>query len=240
MCPRSRSRPSANCCWPASRAGSPTRKDGGQTWNAQQFRFPAPLVTCLAISPGFTADGCVLAGTFEDGVFRSIDGGESWGAVNHGLFDHNIYALALSPGFVDDGIVYVGSGSGLYRSENGGRLWWDMTMPSGDETVLSLALSECGTLYAGCESQGLLRTSDGGNTWETVLKTEGAVNAVTLAGDRAVIAQVNDGVFQSPSPSAGANWIEVAAGDVDCMTLDSDGKTLYLALSDGRIQQIQL
>ena len=159
-------------------------KDGGQTWNAQQFRFPAPLVTCLAVSPGFTCDGVVLAGTFEDGVFRSIDGGESWGAVNHGLFDHNIYALVLSPGFADDGIVYAGSGSGLYKSENGGRLWWDMTMPSGDETVLSLALSECGTLYAGCESQGLLRTSDGGATWETVLETKGAVNAVRAGGGR--------------------------------------------------------
>ena len=39
------------------------------------FRAPAPLVTCLALSPGFAGDGCALAGTFEDGVFRSTDGG---------------------------------------------------------------------------------------------------------------------------------------------------------------------
>ena len=64
----------------------------------------------------------------------------SWTAVNHGLFDHNVYALALSPRFVDDGIAYVGTGSGIYRSENGGSLWQDLTMPAGDETVLSLAL----------------------------------------------------------------------------------------------------
>ena len=105
--------------------------DGGASWEAQQFRAPAPLVTCLALSTAFDDDGVVLAGTFEDGVFRSTDGGISWRAVNHALFDHSIYALALSPGFAHDGIVYAGTGSGVYRSENGGRLWWDLTMPAG-------------------------------------------------------------------------------------------------------------
>ena len=61
-----------------------------------------------------------------------------------------------------------------------------------------------------------------------------------LAGDGTVIAQVNDGVFQSPSPSAGANWIEVDAANVDCMTLNSDGKRLFLGMANGSIQQIQL
>ena len=210
-------------------------KDGGRSWNAHQFRFPAPLVTCLAISPGFSSDGLVLAGTFEDGVFRSTDGGESWGAVSHGLFDHSIYALVLSPGFADDGLVYLGTGSGLYKSENGGRLWWDMTMPSGDETVLSLALSVGGVLYAGSESHGLLRTSDGGANWETILETEGAVNAVALAGDGTLIAQVDDRVCQATD--GGANWVEVVAADVDCIALDSGGKTLYLAMADGSIHQ---
>ena len=150
--------------------------DGGASWEAHQFRAPAPLVTCLALSPGFEDDGCALAGTFEDGVFRSTDSGETWRAVNHGLFDHSIYALALSPRFADDGLVYVGTGSGIYRSENGGRLWWDLTMPAGDETVLSLALAESGALYAGCEAHGLLRSKDGGENWETLLETDGAVN----------------------------------------------------------------
>ena len=95
-------------------------ENGGRNWEARQFRAPAPLVTCLALSSKFAADGCALAGTLEDGAFRSTDGGETWRAVNHGLFDHSIYALALSPHFAVDGIAYVGAGSGIYRSENGG------------------------------------------------------------------------------------------------------------------------
>ena len=146
--------------------------DGGATWDAIQLRAPAPLVTCLAAAPDVAAGGCVLAGTFEDGVFRSTDGGATWQAVNHGLFDHSVYALALSPRFCEDGLVYAGTSSGVYASENGGRLWQDLTMPAGDETVLSLALAGCGALYAGTESHGLLRSKDGGESWETLLETE--------------------------------------------------------------------
>ena len=160
-------------------------EDGGASWQAQiTFRAPAPLVTCLALSPAFEGDGCILAGTFEDGVFRSTDGGETWRAVNHGLFDHSVYALALSPDFAVDGIAYAGTGSGVYRSENSGRLWWDLTMPAGDETVLSLALAENGALYAGCEAHGLLRSTDAGESWETLLETDGAVNGIGIGAGR--------------------------------------------------------
>jgi len=213
-------------------------EDGGASWTAQQFRAPAPLVTCLALSPAFEGDGCVLAGSFEDGVFRSTDGGRSWRAVNHGLFDHSVYSLALSLRFAKDGIAYLGTGSGIYRSENGGRLWWDVTMPSGDETVLSLALSKNGALYAGCETHGLLRSNDAGAGWETLLETDRAVNAVTLAKSGAIIAQVDDGLLQSRDD--GASWSELVADNVDCVGLDAHGATLLMAMADGRIRQSSL
>lgn len=212
--------------------------DGGASWEARQFRGPAPLVTCLALSPGFEGEGCALAGAFEDGIFRSTDGGENWRAVNHGLFDHSIYALALSPHFADDGVAFVGTGSGIYRSENGGTLWWDLTMPSGDETVLSLALAESGALYAGCEAHGLLRSSDGGESWVTLLETNGAVNGVTLTASGAIVAQVDDGLLLSRDD--GASWSEVAAANVDCMALDGDSMTLLIAMSDGSIRQLYI
>ena len=212
--------------------------DGGRSWEAHQFRAPAPLVTCLALSINFSADGCALAGTFEDGIFRSTDRGETWRAVNHGLFDHSIYALALSPRFADDGVAYVGTGSGIYRSENGGRLWWDLTMPSGDETVLSLALAESGALYAGCEAHGLLRSNDGGESWKTLLETDGAVNGVALANSGAIIAQVDDALLLSRDD--GADFSEVKAANVDCMALDLDGKTLLIALPGGLIRHLNL
>lgn len=217
----------------AINGGVARSEDGGSNWEARQFRAPAPLATCLALSPAFEADGCALAGTFEDGVFRSSDGGQTWRAANHGLFDHSVYALALSPSFADDGVAFAGTGSGLYRSENGGSLWQDLIMPAGDETILSLALSDCGALYAGCEAHGLLRSKDGGATWRTLLEADGAVNGVTLAASGAIMAQVDDGVLHSTDE--GASWSEAAAANVDCMALGADGESLVLALADGRV-----
>ena len=210
-------------------------EDSGASWQARPFRAPAPLVTCLALSPDFVNDGCALAGTFEDGMFRSTDGGLNWRAVNHGLFDHSVYALALSPDFADDGIAYVGASSGIYRSENGGRLWRDLTMPAGNETVLSLALSASGALYAGCESHGLLRSTDGGADWETLLETEGAVNGIALTDGGAIVTLVDDGVVHSSDD--GTSWRERAARNVDCIALGADGETLLLALADGSVRR---
>lgn len=207
--------------------------DGGDAWEAIQLRAPAPLVTCLAATPDFASGGCVLAGTFEDGAFRSTDGGATWLAVNHGLFDHSIYALALSPRFAEDSLVYAGTGSGIYASENGGRLWQDLTMPAGDETALSLALAECGALYAGTETNGLLRSRDDGETWESLLATDGAVNAIARADAMRIFVQVDDRVLGSTD--GGASWVKTVADEVDCLSLD--GESLILAMSDGNIRR---
>ena len=207
--------------------------DGGANWEAIPLRAPAPLVTCLAAPPDIASGGCVLAGTFEDGIFRSTDGGASWLAVNHGLFDHSIYVLALSPCFAVDGLVYAGTSSGIYRSENGGRLWRDLSMPTGDETALSLALAESGALYAGTETHGLLRSPDDGETWETLLETEGALNAIALVDAARIVAQVDDRVLRSND--GGASWNEMVADGVDCLSLD--GESLVMAMTDGSIRR---
>ena len=207
--------------------------DGGANWEAIPLRSPAPLVTCLAAVPDFASGGCVLAGTFEDGIFRSTDGGATWLAVNHGLFDHSIYALALSRRFSADGVVFAGTGSGIYASDNGGRLWRDLTMPAGDETVLSLALAENGALYTGTEAHGLLRSCDAGDSWETLLETEGAVNAIALADAAQIVAQVDDRVMRSMDD--GETWTEMVAEGVGCLSLD--GEDLLIAMSDGSIHR---
>lgn len=217
-------------------------QDAGENWDALPFRRPPPLVTCLALSPAFDRDSCLLAGTLEDGMFRSIDGGHHWGAFNFGLYDRNVYCLALSPAFSDDGLAYIGASTGIYRSENGGRFWGDLPLQSGDETVLSLALSPRfpadNTLFAGTESHGLLRSIDGGATWQRLPMPEGAVNAVlTLAaldGSAWLAAQVNDGVYVSPDD--GANWQQLARSNAHALAAGRND-TLLLGMADGSLRR---
>lgn len=218
-------------------------EDGGATWAALAMRVPAPLVTCLALSPGFANDRRVLAGSYEDGIFLSDDGGQSWAAFNFGLFDHNIFCLALSPKYSVDGAVMAGTSSGVYRSVNGGRLWEDLTMPAGDEAVLSLAFSpeyaDDRTILAGTESHGLLRSDDGGLTWESFYRFQGAVNAIvclpTLAG---LAIQVDDSVLAYETGDS--SWRQLAAADVHVAAKSEDGSALLLGMADGSVLRVAM
>jgi photosystem II stability/assembly factor-like uncharacterized protein len=166
--------------------------DAGQNWQAIAFPPPPPLVSALVFSPDYSRDGVLLAGTMEDGVFRSADHGFHWSAWNFGLLDLGILCLAISPSFASDEIIFAGTESGIFRSANGGRAWREVDLGIGFEAVLSLALSpdfsKDGVLYAGTESQGLLVSKDHGRRWTRVGKDifEDPINSVLLSpGDPA-------------------------------------------------------
>ncbi len=199
--------------------------DGGDSWEIRPFRRPAPLATCLCAH-----DDYLLTGTFADGVFRSADGGASWQAQNHGLFDHSVNCLALSPQSAGEGLVYAGTSTGIYVSENGGRLWQDLAIGSGHENVLCLAVAEDGALYAGCESQGLLRIEAG--RVEPLEIGAGAVNGLALHAAGLAV-QLDDRVMTAQPGEA--NWRTIADG-VDCLALAGDA--LLLGMADGQISTI--
>ena len=212
-------------------------RDGGGSWQAVAFRAPPPLVTCLSPALDFAGADGILAGTFQDGVFRSGDGGRSWRAHNHGLFDHSVNCLVRSPSC--DGVIYAGTSSGIYRSDNGGKLWQDLVMPADNETALCLELGQAGRrIYAGTEAHGLLRSADAGASWEGLLQGAGAVNAIALAADGSLVAQVEDAVLRSADD--GASWSEIEARGVDCLTLDERRRQLILALADRGLRRIEL
>lgn len=218
-------------------------QDGGATWTALAMRMPAPLVTCLALSPAFASDRRVLAGTYQDGMFLSGNAGQSWAAFNFGLFDHNIFCLALSPDFAADGLVMAGTSSGLYRSANGGRLWEDLTMSAGDEAVLSLAFSpeyaDDRTILAGTESQGLLRSADEGLSWESFYLCEGAVNSIVCLPAVAGLAiQVDDSVLAYETSDS--SWRQLAAADVHVIAKSEDGRALLLGMADGSVRRVAM
>ena len=215
--------------------------DGGETWQPVALRSPAPMVTCLALSPAWQSDGCALAGSYEDGIFRTSDGGKSFSAFNFGLFDHSVLSLC----FAADGLAFAGVSTGLYISENGGRLWRDSQLPSGDETLLCLAPSPDfaadATFYAGTENHGILRSGDGGRSWAALAGPEGAVNALIAyargVGNGGLAALVNDGVWLRAESE---NWRQIAAGDIHAMALDHGGAALILAAADGGIRRHHL
>ncbi len=131
---------------------------------------------CLALDP---ADAETLyAGLRADGVQRSEDGGRSW--VDCALPEAGVFSLAVSGA---GGAVYAGTEpSRLFRSDDRGGSWreleallelpsrpsWSFPPRPWTSHVRWIAPSphEAELLLVGIELGGLMRSSDGGASWQ--------------------------------------------------------------------------
>jgi photosystem II stability/assembly factor-like uncharacterized protein len=140
-------------------------------------------VQCVAVDP---RDGNRLyAGTFDDGLYRSLDAGNTWERVDDGIPHDRFPSVAFSPSRIAGGRSAVFAGtepSSLYLSEDDGETWIDLhelrDLPSAPtwsfpprpwtSHVRWIALSwhDPDLIFAGIELGGVMRSIDGGATWE--------------------------------------------------------------------------
>jgi photosystem II stability/assembly factor-like uncharacterized protein len=184
---------------------------------------------CVSVDPN-NADR-VYVGTFDHGLYRSLDAGESWNKVSDGIPHKRILSITISP-HTENGrsIVYAGTEpSSVYRSTDDGATWEDLPalrdVPSYDtwyfpprpEThhVRWIAPHErdADTLIVGIELGGVLRTRDGGTTWQDrhpdAVIDPHVVHAHPSSTDR-IYAIGGDGV--SFSTDAGESWMRDVNG----------------------------
>ncbi len=169
--------------------------DAGKTWQDMGLH-ETRHVGRIVIHPTnpdvvyVAAVGHLFGPNEERGVFRTTDGGATWDKVLY--IDENTGAidLAMDP---DDpmtlfaamyqrrrtafGFSASGSGSGIYRTYDGGDTWTELTegLPEGDKGRIGLAIyrRDGNLVYAsvegeGREALGLYRSTDRGDTWEKV------------------------------------------------------------------------
>lgn len=124
----------------------------------------------------------------QRGVYRSTDGGANWEKV---LFvDEHTGAVDLAIDPSDPAVLYAamyqrqrrtwgfngsGPGSGIYKTEDGGDTWRELTngIPAGDKGRIGLAVSQTNprvlnALVQHESESGGYRSEDGGETWEKV------------------------------------------------------------------------
>ena len=179
---------------------------------------------CVAVDP--LAPSRAYCGTLRDGVWRSDDGGRSWERAGPGVTHAAIMAVAVSATEAEDeaGVVYAGTEpSGVFRSTDGGSTWRELSglleMPSRStwsfpprpETHhvrwIETDPVTTGRLYVAIEAGALLRTPDGGQTWEDRV-SGGPYDTHTAATHRLapnrVYSAAGDGYFESLD--AGRKW----------------------------------
>jgi photosystem II stability/assembly factor-like uncharacterized protein len=110
----------------------------------------------------------LLAGTEDDGIFKSSDGGKSWKKVNNGLPSLTIYSIAFDP--KNDKIIYCGGfKTGVCRSDNGGESWkCSENGLEGFNTIHSISIhpDDPKFIVAGTIDGGVFISTDAGKTWK--------------------------------------------------------------------------
>ncbi|MCH8280277.1 MAG: hypothetical protein IIC96_06300 [Chloroflexi bacterium] len=211
--------------------------DGDDGWELLTNGLPqAHAIRALAVHP--QKPEIVYAGT-QDGPYRSTDHGDHWEKVSVPDHGQPVWSLLFHPN--DSSVMYAGYEScGIYRSEDGGERWSplpvsvrfpEITMATGANPAKRVLMMSASTanpdeIYGAIEVGGLIRTLDGGESWENMshglytnddLVDMHGVLASTLTPGT-VISISRAGMFRSTDQ--GDHW-----SHVDLETLNAKGQT---------------
>jgi photosystem II stability/assembly factor-like uncharacterized protein len=172
-------------------AGLYRSRDGGVTW--QQLAAPG-IAQFSEVNMGPTRVTQVLADPFVrgrlwasveiGGIYRSDDGGDNWKLLNQGLVSGDVHGVAVTRTRDGAARVLATTNRGLHASDDEGRTWrfieldspWQytravVTRPDDPATVFLAN----GNGPPGNDGR-LLRSRDGGDTWER-LRLPGDINS---------------------------------------------------------------
>jgi len=233
-------------------AESPTPRDpmSTPTFNGLRFRSIGPAFTSGRIS-GFAVDPSKPSNYYvavaSGGVWKTVNAGITWTPIFDNEASYSIGAIALDP--KNPLTVWVGTGennsqrsvsygSGLYKSEDGGRSWKNVGLKTSehigriaidpkDSNVVYVASQ--GPLWGPGGERGLFKTTDGGKTWKNILnisENTGVTDVVIDPNDPNTIycasyqrrrhrwTLINGGPESAiyKSTDAGATWTKLRAG----------------------------
>ena len=134
----------------------------------------------------------VYAGAGTGGLYRKAPGQGGWEELTNGLpGSPEVRVIALYP--LQPAVVFAGTQDGVYRSGSRGDHWRRLNMPVSGSVVWSLLFRPHGpsVMYAGLAPDQILRSRDGGETWDALPVAVGR-RALTMSFDTRVIAMAAD------------------------------------------------
>ncbi|MDX1745757.1 MAG: hypothetical protein R3324_07455, partial [Halobacteriales archaeon] len=237
--------------------------DGGESWSfvglGESERVSRILVHpddpetayVAALGPAWSAGG-------ERGVYKTTDGGESWERILY--VDENTGAaeIAMDPANPDHILAAMweyrrwpwffesgGEGSGLHVTFDGGRSWTeqgpDEGLPEGElgRIGLAFATNEPSVVYALVEAENsvLLRSDDGGRSWDVANDGPGA-SPRPFYYSRIYVDPTNENrIYRlhtniDRSDDAGATWYQVGNNP---STVHLDHHAFWIDPGDGQM-----
>jgi photosystem II stability/assembly factor-like uncharacterized protein len=239
--------------------------DGGKNWKNIGLR-DSRQIGALIVHPTnpdivlVAALGHAFGPNQERGIFRTIDGGKTWNKVlykdeNTGgidvVFDpHNpnvvfasLWQARRQPWFFSSG----GPGSGLYKSEDNGVTWKQLTgngLPDGILGKIGIAVSgaDSNRIYAIIEAKegGIYRSEDGGEKWSKVnddgrFRQRAWYFSKIYADPKSVdtVYVLNTGAFKSVDGAKTFNLLPARHGDHHGLWIDPQNSNRVGNANDG-------
>jgi len=169
------------------------------------------------LGEGMRSTGCLLllVASFFNAVFVFAAQG-SVKVANKG-FEH-VHALAMDAA---GQTLFLGVHTGLFKSDDGGRSWKQVALPSKhphwDVMAATPHPKDAKTIYIGTHEAGVLKSTDGGNSWTEANKGIGGLDVHGLAIDRndpsklhAAVREKGEGIYRTTSDAA--KWTRVDDG----------------------------
>jgi len=202
--------------------------DGGETWSFQTGQVPTGAASSAHRHQAvhfFDGDRGLLAGD-RGMVLRTVDGGENW----HRLLYTSRHFFDLS--FVDDRYGWVVGDGQLFRTTDGGDVWFPSFAEDFDGPFTARAIQfldrEIG--WAAGVGGAIYRTSDGGSSWTEVVAPRSGEPRLTalsfvdpqrgwIVGEEGTILQTADGGRHwlpqpsgTPASLTGVHFIDLSTG----------------------------
>jgi photosystem II stability/assembly factor-like uncharacterized protein len=136
-------------------------EDRGDSWTPGREGLRSARIASLALDPHNPST--VWASAFDLGLFRSADRGFSWSPAVAPAEARALGALAIDP--EHSSTLYVGTNSGVSRSDDDGAHWTSSALPdSAVPNALTIDPVSPSRVWAASYA-GLFRSDDGARTW---------------------------------------------------------------------------
>lgn len=246
-------------------------EDAGSSWTHLGLEDVGSIGR-VAISPSnddvifVAAMGDLFGNNAERGVYRSVNGGMDWEQVLFVSDSTGFVDLAINPNNPDiiyaaawerirrvDFRQYGGSTSGLYRSEDGGDTWEELTtgLPSAANEKgrigIGMAASNPDVIYLHYAAsdgflRGVFKTSNGGDSWTEVSNAGIVVQPFMWWFGRIEVDPTDEnrvffvGFNNHESTDGGASWSSIFSGvhvDQHAIFIHPENPELVLNGNDG-------
>ena len=188
-------------------------------------------------------------GSTGGGVWKTEDAGISWENISDGYFNvGTIGAIAVAES--DTNVIYVGTGEksirgvttshgdGVYKSTDAGKTWAHIGLPNaGQISRIKIHPQNHDIAYVGVQGQiwgpseerGVYRTTNGGESWEQVLKVDSKTGATDLRMD-----PTNPRILYASMWEHGRKpWFILSGGRAGGIFKSTDGGETWKKLTNG-------